>query len=217
MSRNLISSLLVVTLAFGTAYRTCGALDLSATSEEYVSSGILYKRLLFRDNQRTVEMELPSGWNYRGSVARLQLIPPGSGFAEATIKTEPLPVPSALDEATAASIGNQILNSLPPGSQGATLLQTQKNPGGPGGGASLEVIVSYKALGHTFWKSTLLVNLPDSRLVLQLTAPEAEFPALSLNFRRAIQSWEWKQPAAATKNEQVIASVPAPQKPSITN
>jgi hypothetical protein len=192
MARNFTSTLVAAILLFEICSTGYGALDLTATSEEYVGGGVIYKRLVFKDDKRKVEMELPNGWSYRGSVERLQLIPPGNGFAEATIKTEPLPASPLLDEAAAKLLEDQIVSALPPGSQAAVLGKTQQNAGGPGGGASLEVFVTYKALGQTFLKSARFVNLPDSRLVLQLTAPEAEFPALSVNFRRAIQSWEWK-------------------------
>ena len=60
---------------------------------------------------------------------------------------------------------------------------------GPGGLESLDVTVSYKQMGHTFVRKTMWMNLPDERLVLQFTAPEAEFEKLYKSFRRTVFSW----------------------------
>ncbi|HEX8490301.1 MAG TPA: hypothetical protein VF626_04745, partial [Chthoniobacterales bacterium] len=59
------------------------------------------------------------------------------------------------------------------------------------GSGSCEVILTYKSLGYTFRRSVRIVNLANCRLMAQISAPEAEFPALNATFRRAVQSLSW--------------------------
>ena len=187
--RHALAALVVVT----TAHTGHAALDLTATSEEYAGEGIIYKRLLFKDDERTVQMELPHGWTYRGGgAARLTLIPPGKGFGEAVMEVQPLPASSAFDDVAVKALEQQALSTVPPASEAIHVVQTNQAPNGPGGRESFEVVVSYKALSYTFLRSTVFVNFPDCRLVLRMTAPEAEFQALNQTFRRTVQSWDSK-------------------------
>jgi hypothetical protein len=183
------STLLLALFAAVTTATTGAALDLTATPEEYVNGGIIYKRLVFRDDKRRVEMECPTGWSVRAaSSARLELIPPGKGFAAAVIQTQPPAGPGVLDEAALKAFAQQALAALPPDSQAATVQRMYSDPDGSGGS---EVILSYKNLGYTFQRSVRFLNLPDCRLMVQISAPEAEFQALNATFRRTVQSLSW--------------------------
>lgn len=175
--------------------RAEAALDLTATPEEYIGEGITYRRLVFKDDQGRVEMELPRGWSYRGGgAARMQLTPPGTGSAEAFIEAEALPPSPAFDEPTTKALEQQAVTAVPQESQSVTLVQTNQGIAGPDGRESLEVVVSYKILGSIFIRSTLFVNFPENRLRFRITAPEKDFEALSKTFHRAIRSWDSKQP-----------------------
>jgi hypothetical protein len=186
ITRSLLLATLLATALIATAD---AALDLTATApEEYVSSGIVYKRLIFKDDKRRVEMEFPPGWSVRdASPARLELTPPGKGFATALIQTQPAGS-RALDEAAVKAIAEQALAALPTDSQGATVQSAGLDTDGSG---SSEVILTYKSLGYTFRRSVRFVNLPNCPLVAQISAPEAEFQALYATFRRSVQSLNW--------------------------
>ena len=171
-----------------------GGLDLTPTRTEYVSEGIIYQQLSFKDRERTVSMELPSRWTARGSSGRLQLIPPDAKYAEGSIETTALdaPLPAWDDEALQA-LRTRALNAVPPTSQSVQVVGEQQNSlvlGGVHGG--FEVVVSYKAVGETFKRSTVFVNLPNAQLTFRFTAPEADFPRLNGAFQRAVHSWQWK-------------------------
>ena len=162
-------------------------LDLTATPEEYVSSGIIYKRLVFKDGSRRVEMEFPQGWTFRViDSGRLELSQPEKRFAAAVIQTKPKES-SIADEAAVKALAQEALAGVPPGSQAATVEQTRLEPDG----TESEVILSYKNLGYTFRRSIRLVDRPECRLLVQVSAQEAEFPALNANLRRVIQSLSW--------------------------
>jgi hypothetical protein len=182
------SALLVVLLAAMTA--TAGAtLDLTSTLEEYVNGGITYRRLVFKDDKRRVEMECPTGWSVRtSSPARLELVPPGKGFAAAVIQTQPPAGLGVPDEAALKALGQQALAALPPDCQAATVDKVFSDPDGSGGS---EVVLSYKSVGYSFRRSVRFLNLPECRLMVQISAPESEFEALSTTFRRTVQSLNW--------------------------
>jgi hypothetical protein len=178
---------IVATLAAAMVASANAALDLTATPEEYVSSGIVYRRLVFKDDKRRVEMEFPRGWNFRVvSSARLELSPPGNGFAAAVIQTQSAEA-SVFDEAAVKTLAQEALAALPVGSQAATVEQTRAEPDGK----ESEMTLSYKNLGYTFRRSIKFVNRPECRLMVQISAPEAEFPALNATFRRLVQSLSW--------------------------
>lgn len=164
-------------------------LDLTATVEDFEGAGIMYKRLVFRDELRRIEMELPAGWSFQSSPTCLSLKSLQVPFAGAVIRTESALPFSALTETVMKELEEQTLRTAPPASQGVKVVATKPNPGGPGGGESFEVVISYQAMGYTFLRSTTFVSLPDSRLVLELTAPQPDFQNLGIAFRRAVQSW----------------------------
>jgi hypothetical protein len=189
-SATIMRSFLLVSLVATALIATAdAALDLTATApEEYVSSGIVYKRLVFKDDKRRVEMEFPPGWSVRdASPSRLELTPPGKGFATALIQTQSAS-PGALDETALKALAQQALAALPADSQGGTVQSATSDSDGSG---SSEVILTYKSLGYTFRRSVRFVNLPNCPLMAQISAPEAEFQALYATFRRTVQSLSW--------------------------
>ena len=207
--RVLITSMIAL-VVIGATSSTNAAPNLTATLDEFVGSGILYKRLLFKDEEQRGEMELPNGWSHRNvAPTRLILIPAASRFAEAAITTEPLPAQPAFIEPVRRALQEQVLTAVPPASQDVTLVRATENPGGPGGGESFEVVIAYKALGYTFHRSTLFVNWKDSRLVIQLTAPETDFNKLAVNLRYALQTWQWEEanpPGADGRSAKSVAA-----------
>lgn len=190
-SPTMINRSLLLVSVFATAMIATAdaALDLTATApEEYVSSGIVYKRLVFKDANRRVEMELPAGWRVRdASPARLELTLSEKGFATALIQTLPAS-PGVLDGAALQALAQQALAALPAGSQGGKVEHASSDPDGSG---STEVILSYKSLGYTFKRSVRIVNRRECHLIAQISAPDVEFAVLHSVFRQTIQSLTW--------------------------
>jgi hypothetical protein len=174
-----------------------GAINLTPSVTEYVSLGIKYRQLIFQDDKRRIEYELPSGWGFDGSSNQLHLKPPGKSFAEAVITAAPLDKPQPLDDNAVKLLEQQVVAGLPVGSQFAKVEEEIANPVLLNGNASFEVTVSYQLTGEKFFRSAIFVNLPSSQLVFRLSARKDDFQALHRDFKVSIFSWHWIEPAEA--------------------
>jgi hypothetical protein len=181
-----------ITLLLGLAVAFTGQaqIDLTATAHEYMAEGIKYQELTFKEGKRTISMQLPNNWAYHSTADRLRLVPPKAEFSEGVIQAMPLAKPQPWDETAKKSLEQQVRGHLPPNSEEVTL-KTRENLAPFGGNETLEVLVSYKAMGYAFQSSTLFVNCPESQLVFRFTAPQSQFEALNKTFRGAILSWQW--------------------------
>jgi hypothetical protein len=171
------------------------AVDLTPQVEEYVGEGILYHKIVFRQATRSIVMELPNQWTCSGGKDRVRLVPPAAHqYAEGVIAAVPLSKPQPLDEALTAAFKQQVLASLPFGSQAVTVVAEVENSLRLGDNPGYELLVSYKLLGRTFRRSAILVHLPETRLTFHFTATDSEFVALAANFRRAVIGADWPEP-----------------------
>jgi hypothetical protein len=195
MKQKLVPGLLLVLFAATSA----NALDLTPVVSEYVAEGITFRQLTFKDGKRQVLYEPPRLWACRGSESSLQLTPPKADRAEAVIQAVELNAPQKLDNKAIDALREQFFKSLPPGSQGVTMVSEEQNPVGLENGASYAVTVAYQALGETFMRSVVFVNLPETQLIFRLTARKADFETIQKQFRSSILSWHWvDRPSAAT-------------------
>lgn len=182
----------------GTALTARAELSLAPRPTEYVSEGIKYTSLSFTDDKRTVTYVPPLLWTYSGSAARLQLTPTKIDRAEAVIEQSPLPAEQPLDDGAIELLKQQFMSSLPPASQGATLVSEERSPLLLSGRApTYEACASYQALGETFLRSTLFANVGTTQLRFTLTARKADFEPLHRAFRASVISWQWSAPPAA--------------------
>jgi hypothetical protein len=55
---------------------------------------------------------------------------------------------------------------------------------------SLEVVISYNALGRSFRRNVIYVHTPDTQLVFRFTAPKSDFAGLNQAFRQSVNSWQ---------------------------
>src|SRR4051812_5413717 len=186
--------LLITLIAFAASAR--GEIDLTPSSSEYTAEGINFRQLSFKDGKRRIVYELPRQWSYRGSGTSLQLIPPNSARADASIQVADIPKPQAFDEKLFTALREQSLRAAPPGAQNVILLNEEFNPVRLERGDIYCVTISYQALGETFLRSTLYVNLSDAQLTFRLTARKADFEPLERAFRSSILSWHWVEPPA---------------------
>jgi hypothetical protein len=90
------------------------------------------------------------------------------------------------------------------------VVKHELNPVPMGANASLEIVISYSALGRIFQKSVIIVQTADQQLVFRLSAPKGDFAALNDAFRRSIGSWQWIEPAVSVATAANSQSSPGP-------
>lgn len=174
---------------------TKAEINFTPTVKQYFSEGAEYSSVSFTDDKRTISMEVPRKWSCRGDASRVQFMPPDQTFAEGVVQATPPMRTAAFDEAGVKALEEQVLKSLPSGSQG-TVVNRQENPVILNQNLSYEIVVSYQTLGQWFKRSVIFVNCPDVQLVFRFTAPKAAFENLNNAFRRSIYSWQWTETAA---------------------
>jgi hypothetical protein len=198
------SALVALFLTIGLTAKS--GVDLTPFANEYISEGIKYQRLIFREEKRRVEYNPPPGWSFHGSAERVQLTPVHKPFAEALIEAVPLAAPQPLDEKAMKALEQQFIASLPSDSQFVMVVSEERNPVLLDGSPTFEVTVSYELIGEKFLKSALFVNLTDTQLIFRLVARKDDFEALHSEFKRSILSWHWVEPNRSSQEAVVSAT-----------
>src|SRR6478752_10748191 len=115
-----MTRLLLITLtAFAISARA--GIDLTPSASEYTAEGNTFRQLSFKDGKRQIVYELPRQWSYRGDGTSVQLSPPNSVRADASIQVTDLAKPQPFDETLFAALRDQALRTAPPGAQNATV------------------------------------------------------------------------------------------------
>ena len=185
--------LLLVTICSGQA-----GIDFTPAVEEYSSQGFTYRKVTLKEEKGLIKFVLPFGWGVRGNKDMLQLNPSNQTLTEATISATPLNGPTPFDDAAIEALKQKVLRDAPPASQSVQLVSCNLNPVPMAPYQSVEIVISYMALGRTFQKGVIFVQADDTQLVFRLSAAQDEFNSLSQAFRGSIGSWQWRQPAAVT-------------------
>lgn len=202
MKRNLLGLLLLILAPIYSAV----ALDLTPSVSEYTAEGITFRELIFKDGKRQVSYEPPRLWSCRGAGNRLQLTPPNVDRADAVVETVEAKAPQKLDEKAIDALREQFLRSLPPGSQAVTMVSEEHNPVSLENSASYAFTASYSAIGESFVRSVIFVQLPESQLTFRLTTRKADYQKVQGQFRSSIFSWHWVDPAKNASTAPVTAS-----------
>ena len=189
--RSTVAILIISLWALLMASSAKGGIDFTPAVMEYVALGMKHQQIRFKHDKRIIEFEPPSGWKFDGSPDRIRLAPPQKNFAEAFITATPLSKPQSLDENTLKLLEEPALAGLPVGSQFAKVEEEIPNSVLVGGNGSFEIILSYQSMGEKFWRSVLVVNLPDTQLKFRLTAKKDDFQSLRREFKASILSWHW--------------------------
>lgn len=182
---------------FAMVAQASAGIDFTPTVTRYFNEGAEFLNVSFKDEKRTVSLALPRLWTCHGDSSRLQITPPDQGFAEGIVQAVPTKAALPLNEANLKALEQQVVATLPPGSQGVASVSQQENPVCLNQSPSYEFVVSYQTLGKSFQRSVIFVNCPDQQLVFRFTAPKSEFDKLNRSFRQAIYSWQWTGPAPA--------------------
>jgi hypothetical protein len=205
MQRSLRNAISVASvLAFGAVAEA--QIDFTPTITHYTSEGAEYSSVQFKDDKRRVSLILPRLWSCSGDASKLQIVPPNQSFAEGIIQAVPTKEVLRFDETALKNLQQQVLATLPPGSQGATLVSQQENPVLLNQNLSYEFVVSYQNLGRTFQRNVIFVNCPGQQLIFRFSAPKDIYAPLYAAFRQSLYSWEWKDSALPTAAGPVTAS-----------
>jgi hypothetical protein len=202
MNQNLLRILLLILVPI----RSASALDLTPTVSEYTAEGITFRQLNFQDGRRKAVYEPPRLWICHGGGTSLQLVPPKVDRADAIIQVVDVTATSTLDEKVVAGLKEQALRSLPPGSQTVTVLSEEQNPVSLEGKPSYGVTLSYSALGETFVRSIVFINLSEMQLSFRITARQADFEAVQRPFRSSIFSWHWVDQSTSAPGAELASS-----------
>lgn len=173
-------------------------IDFTPTVNQEISYGEEHFTVSFKDDKRTITMAVPRRWSCRGDASRLQFMPPDQSLAEGIVQAAPPMRTPAFDEATLKAFEAHVVATLPPGSQGVTVVSRMENSVILNQNLSYEFVVSYTTLGQTFHRSVIFVNCPEALLVFRFTAPKAAFANLNNAFNRAVCSWYVTEPAGTT-------------------
>jgi hypothetical protein len=190
----------------GLAAQANAGIDFTPTLSRYYSEGAEYSSVSFKEDKRTVSMGVPRLWSCRGDASRLLFAPPDQSFAEGVVQAVPAKGTQPFDEATVKTLEAQVMSTLPPGSQGATVLSRLENPVILNQNLSYEFVVSYQTLGQVFQRSVIFVNCPDKQLVFRFSAPKAVFEKLNKAFRGSIYSWQLTEQPATTSAGPITAA-----------
>lgn len=185
-------------IAFTAMSAATAQIDLTPTANEYTAEGITFRQLSFRDGNRKIVYEPPRQWSYRGGGASLHLTPPNANRADAVIQVTELSKPQDLDEKSIATLREEFIRSLPPGSNGITMTREERNPVSLENGTSYSFTVRYQVIGEKFSRTVVFVNLPKMQLTFKLTARETDFETMQKQFRSSILSWRWVETSSRT-------------------
>lgn len=166
-------------------------LDLTPVVSEYSREGFTYTRLTFKADGGQITLNPPPKWSYRGAASRLQLIPPGSTYAEGVIEAVAADQRRPIGPEAADALGQEVLAGVPPASQAVELVRRVENPFLVHGNPTYEVVISYKALGETFVRSVIFGSTANTQLIIRFTARKEDFDGLNEVFRRSVASWQW--------------------------
>lgn len=170
------------------------AIDLTPTTSEYVAEGLTFRQFSLKDGDRRIVFEPPQHWAYHGTSTTMQFAPPNVPRAEAVIQVADVKAPARLDDNVIAALREKFTAALPPGCQGAQIINEEFNPVQVERASSYGITGKYQVLGETFVRSTVFVNLPTTELTFRLSARQADFDKLNKQFRESILSWHWVDP-----------------------
>jgi hypothetical protein len=182
-------------LLFALAFSTAGAaIDFTPIPGERNQEGIVFKQLIFRENDRKITYEQPGGWNFTGDSKALRLTPANVAQSQADIEQSPLRAPQPMDE---AALREQALKSLPQGSQQITVAAEEQNPLRINRHDTYGVTITYVLRGEEYTTNILFANLEDTQLRFRFVARKRDFEPLFRAFRGSLFTLQWAEPAKA--------------------
>ena len=178
-------------LITGPALRAGAAIDFTPITGERVLEGVVFKQLIFHENGRAITYEQPRGWTYSGDTNHIRFNLPDIGQAQAEMVQSPLLGPQTFNDATAKLLQNQVLASIPPGSQNATVISEEQNPVSINRQQTYAVIIGYSLSGQEYRLSVIFLNLPNTQVQFRVIARKQDFEEVNRLFRASLFSLQW--------------------------
>jgi hypothetical protein len=168
------------------------AIDFTPTTSERTLEGIVFKQLVFHEDGRPITYEHPRGWTYSGDASRIRFTAPGFPQAQAEINQVPAPKDPNFDESAVKALREEVLASVPKGSQNVVVIGDERSPITINGRPTYGVTVAYNLFGQDFGLSVLFANLPNTQLRFRVIARKQDFPKVHTLFRGSLVSLQWK-------------------------
>ena len=165
-------------------------IDLTPRPSVYLAEGIRMPNLLFSDGKNQIAYTPPADWKCEGDASRLLLLPKNKIQAEASIEKAPAPITPAFDEDGMKKLTQQVVASLPKGSQRIVVVSEEKDPLRINGKETFEVTVSSVFFGQAVTTSVVFCTRGTEQLEFKLFCHTADFAELSKAFRRSLYSFQ---------------------------
>ena len=201
------TKLLLLFLIGSPVWCAFAGIDFTPTPSERIFEGIKFPELYFHEKDRKISYEQPRNWKYSGDSSRIRFTPPDVLQAFGEISQTPLSAPQTFDELTMKHLQDQVLASLPPDCQDATIVHAEKNPLVIDAHETFEVTVTYQLYSERYHQSVLFMNLPETQLTFRFVARKPDFEKLHRTFRESLGSLQWLKPEHG--EEQVATSAAA--------
>src|SRR6266446_5628972 len=104
----MIPRIFILLCSLALAGTATASIEFSANLTEFMGEGVVYHRLTFKDDKRTVTYLPPKGWDCTGGGDHLRMTPPNKSLAEAEIRAIPLEKPQPLTDGTATTLVQQV-------------------------------------------------------------------------------------------------------------
>src|SRR6187551_3780948 len=120
-------TLLCILLGLAAVTSVNAQIDFTPTIREYSAGGFTHRQLSFKSEKGTVVLSLPNKWSFSGDKNRLRMSPPEKSFVEVSIQSLVTPTPLNFDEATIATLEQQVLREAPAGAQSVRIATRAAN------------------------------------------------------------------------------------------
>jgi|1185.fasta_scaffold19676_1 hypothetical protein len=173
------------------------SIEFSASDHTFNGEGVVYHRLIFKDQAREIFYQPPAGWTCHLIENGLRMVPPEKTMTEAKLESFALDKPVVLDAKAFENFEQQVIRTLPADSQNVAVIKQEENAFFVNNNATAETVVSYNAFGETFERGVVLLNAAANQVRFQFTARKKEFDPLYRAFRTSIMSLDWQPDQAA--------------------
>ena len=168
------------------------AFDFTPTPAERTLEGIVFKQMIFHRDDRAVAYETPRGWTCTGDPSKMTLVPPNLSLAQCTIEQAQLSTPQVFDPVTVKQLQQQVIASLPSGSENVQTVSEEQSPLRINQQETYAVTMSYRFYGQDYETCVLFANFGNTQLRFRTVALKKNFEQVQRAFRGSLFTLSWK-------------------------
>ena len=179
------------------AFSAAGAeINLTPSHSVRELAGCKFPQLEFRDGDKKITYELPTGWTCVPlDKYSLAVVPPNNSSVSAKIKFIPIPGVLVLDEMQLQHFKETAAQLVPPEGRIMTEPTVTPNPVLLNAHATCEIDLLFVLRSQRLRMSVLFVDLGDSQLRFSLISRPGDFEELHKAFQQSWFSWQWLEEA----------------------